>query len=768
MNDLEKYHNQTITQGCADFEGPPEPGSESTSSLVIGILRRWYIVLLTFLVLWLTGMPAIWLLIKPQYSVTGAIRVAPILPNILTGEADKGEISNYQSFMHTQAEMVTTDRVVQRVADNLADKNLAFFKNESTNLVKKIKQKLKGTKTNPEPASMLKQAISDGIITVAPVHRTELIQVTMRSRNSGEAKQIVDAFINAYMAVEVSSSAQGEEQKLRVLENERKALAKKLQSQHEAIRQLAQEYGTVSLGSRQDMMLQRVTVLLATLTKIEARRINLESQVQFLEDANKPDIATEDLLTMRNEYINSDPTVQELTENIVQLEKELIIAKQTLAPGNPDLQRKKQLLDAFQTHLEEKRSKVAKDFDDMISKETNKASKQQLLNAQAELERTKAYEKRLQEVLSKEDTQTIELGRRQLRIQDLQFQLDLDKEMYDRVLRRIQELEMERKRPARVSIAYNADVSHIRDKRAKYSAALVFFAFACGCGLAFLRDKADKSLRTPDDVVKRIGIRIIGTTTSPDTIRRALLPSQVAQDYQTIHANLGLLDGGSMPKKLVVTSPGQREGKTTFAINLATSMSKSGQKVLLIDGDLRKPDIAHLLNLPKGSGGLHDVLFGRKLDQVVYSMPSTGLDVLAADSHSAADAYELLASLQTAGRINMVSQKYDHVIIDTPPVLAFPDALLWAKIADAVILTSFAGQTTAPDLKETKERLAEIGVRVLGTVLSNVQVGHSYYRYGYNYYSQDGHRKKRKPAQADTKLLLPMQSSKDDSGDINT
>jgi uncharacterized protein involved in exopolysaccharide biosynthesis len=485
MNEIKKLNEPVVGQELVNLQIPPEQSSEPTSDLVAGILRRWYIVLLVFLLICGAGLPATLFLVKPIHDVRGAIRVAPIIADIMTDEGDSGGISNYESFMNTQAEKVTSSSVVQRVADALVDKNLSFFDTEPAGLITKWKQKLLGTSPKPEIAARLKQAIVGGkSIVVAADRRSELIHVTMQTTKPEEAKQIVDAFITAYMDIEVLSAVEGENARLTLLEDRRKELYEKIDNERKTIYQLGQEYGDIVLEGRQEMMRERVTALLVRLTDVQLDKIGLEAQVQLLERSTERAIAPEELLRMRQEYINQDPTVVAFTDHITQADQELISMRLILQPEHPDLRRKAELLETLKNHLKQREQEASQAFDERVTKEVAEAGHNELVAARSKLDETTVIEESLRQAISEEDTETITVGRKQLTIQELQETLEFDKETYASVVRRIQDLELQRDRPKRISVHYYADVANISADKALGSCDFCCVCLRHGTGLS--------------------------------------------------------------------------------------------------------------------------------------------------------------------------------------------------------------------------------------------------------------------------------------------
>ncbi|MCF7957010.1 MAG: hypothetical protein K9M57_01040, partial [Phycisphaerae bacterium] len=144
------------------------------------------------------------------------------------------------------------------------------------------------------------------------------------------------------------------------------------------------------------------------------------------------------------------------------------------------------------------------------------------------------------------------------------------------------------------------------------------------------------------------------------------------------------------------------------------------------------------------------------LEDAVYSNFSSGLDILTSSGRNGYVPVHLLSGPHIAERLEVISRPYDHVIIDTTPVLIAPDALLWANMADAVVLSSFAGMSAGPALKEAMSRLAQINVKVLGNILSSVRPGSGYGYYGYNAAYKYGTDKKKK--RRNTNLFLQAEN----------
>jgi capsular exopolysaccharide synthesis family protein len=459
----------------------------------------------------------------------------------------------------------------------------------------------------------------------------------------------------------------------------------------------------------------------------------LETQVKMKQDQGQIELTAADIAPQIQELIENDPLVRSLREDIRRYEYLIRDGQATMLDTNPEMKRRREILQELQAELENKRQEVSVRMEQKALADTQRARQAELDNLQTQLNQAVAYEEKLRQQLAAQDASTISIGRTQLDIDDLREQYDSSRQIYNEITRRIDELNIERDRQPRISVGSWARSISTEGKKKKLAGAAAFGGLAFGLALAVLLAKLDRRVHAPDEVARRIGVRIIGTTTGPDHVSRKLLGQQLADDYQTIRANLGLLDGNGSTKILVVTSPGMGDGKSTLAINLATSFARSGRKTLLIDGDLRKPDIASMLNLPTTLRGIQDYLFGADLQKAIYPVDGMELSVLASDARNSQDALELLSIPETPERIRRLRDTFDYIIIDTPPVLAFSDAMVWARMADGVIMTSYIGHTSKVEMKEALKRLQDMKANIIGTVVNNVKTSHSYRRYGYGY-----------------------------------
>lgn len=727
MDDFEKKNKMPLQGELIEYGEPVQEKEVSMSEVFLAVVRRWYVVVPVFLLVTGIGLGIIYYFMGKKYDTEGAIQVSTIVPKIIYQTEDTAP--PYMNFKNTQAAIIGRDIVLNRAADELKDKNLVFFP-PGQNYV-----------------PVLRKMMVNEDIKIFPDRENEYIFLRMTTDYPKQAEQVIDALIRAYMSVTVSEESRGEDEKLSILEKRKRMLEDEMEQHRLKIRQRMEEYGTGELTTRQEIMLEQVATLQKEMVTAGIRRLMLETQVNMKERQVKTELSDVDMSIQKTQLIEADPLVKSLRMDVQRYEEMVREGKTTMQESNPELLRRMEVLTDLGRQLEKRRNEVVSQVEDQIRLQMNQIRQGELEDFKAELSQTVIYETRLREKLEELDAETIGLGRKQFEIDDYREQLAQTKAIYTDLVRRIEEINIERSRQPRISVGSYARSVEAKGKRRKLTAAAAFGGLALGIACALMIDKIDKRVKTPNEVVRRTGMRIIGTTTSPTDVDKKLLPQQLFDDYQTIRANIGLLEDSQNTRIIVVTSPGMGDGKTTFSVNLATSFAHSGKKTLLIDGDLRKPDVGMVLNLPAGQRGLQDYLFGYPIDRAVYKVEGVGLYVLAADTRNAVDALEMLSNAESMERIRALVKLFDKIIIDTPPVLAFADTLLWAKIADGTLLTSFVGHTSRPEMQEAIERLGEIRARILGTVVNNVKMSHSYrrygYGYGYTYHHKEMHKKRR-------------------------
>jgi succinoglycan biosynthesis transport protein ExoP len=262
----------------------------------------------------------------------------------------------------------------------------------------------------------------------------------------------------------------------------------------------------------------------------------------------------------------------------------------------------------------------------------------------------------------------------------------------------------------------------------------VLLGLLAAVAFAVLREVLDTRVRTSDDVRRTTDTPVLGTVGYERSSSNRLLiaaagHTQRAEAFRQLRTNLQYLNHSGGLRTVVVTSASAGEGKTTTATNLAWSMAAAGQRVLLVDADLRRPAVAAALGL-EGNVGLSTVLIGRaEVADVVQSWGEHGLHVLPA-GRVPPNPSELLSSERMTKLLAQAGADYDLVVLDAAPLLPVTDPAVLSRIADGAILVVNTRKTTRDQLTSCTTILSTAGARLLGVVLNQAVVDKKSSYYG--------------------------------------
>lgn len=280
-------------------------------------------------------------------------------------------------------------------------------------------------------------------------------------------------------------------------------------------------------------------------------------------------------------------------------------------------------------------------------------------------------------------------------------------------------------------------------------AAAALISLLIGLGIAFLLDLLDRTVKTADQVEALLGAPVLGVIpiVSGGTHDRANQEETKNRDLHIFHnpacpaaeccrairTNILFADTDKRMKTLTISSPRPREGKSTTTIYLGTTMAQSGQRVLIVDADLRRPRLHKAMNVSR-ERGLTTVLLGEAtLDEAIKSTEVPGLFVLPAGPQPPNPA-ELLLTDRFKKLLEQLEERFDRILLDSPPLLAVSDPVVLSRLSDGVLLVLQSGKTRIDDALIGVRSLRGVDAPILGVVLNDINLEDRRYGYGSKYY----------------------------------
>lgn len=677
------------------------------------IIAKWWWLITAIAVTCLLAAIVISLMITPEYRAQSTIEVNPEGVQVVgKGVGDIQPVnSSDREFLNTQAGLLKSRSLAERVS-------------RSTNLASNdavVDQDL------PRPVRESAAAATVmGSVDITQQRDSRLIGISIESTDPELAAKLANSYADNFIQQNMERRYEATSYARNFLQQRIAAVKGKLEESERALVDYAQKQGIITLtvdsggadSPKQEQSIDAATLVQNNLALSQARSERIAAEQRFRQAAGAQARAA----------TISDPTVQILQQQRAALEAQY---QQKLALFKPDFPEMVQLRNQIDTLSKE------------ITTHSRNVSGSASGSLQADYQAALARENALQAKVNQGKAALLDLRERSIQYTILQREVDTNRSLYDALLQRFKEVGVAGGVGANVvSVVDRARVPNAPFKpNLPLNIALgLFIGILLGFGTAFAIEWIDDTIKTPDDLATKLGLASLGVIPAVGkglAVRDQLEDprSQVSEAYQSVRTALQFSTDHGVPRSLLVTSTRASEGKSSTALALAQTLASLGATVLLLDADLRKPTFR---GPSSTSQGLSSLLAGSEnIAECVHPTQVERLFLLPSGPIPPNPA-ELLASGRFKEILDEVLGKFDHVVIDGPPVLGLADAPMLASSTEGTLMVIEAGAVRRAAVLNAVNRLRFAEARVMGGILTKFNALKVGYGYGYGYgYGED-------------------------------
>jgi capsular exopolysaccharide synthesis family protein len=734
--------------------GSAEPGAEPSLALAdllrIVFKHKWTLLLVVLL----AGSVAVvrTLLTTPTYRSTATLQIERAAPRVVSFNNDLDQPQSWSddaNSMRTHAELLRSRSLAERVVDELrldqsrpASGTGTSFGSLATStsttaaaegadppavdasqgLAARIAagyRKLH-TPATRDAEVLGKEAVLGGFLgslSVEPVPNSRLLKLHVDNANPELAARMANATVQSFIAMGLERRVAASSYTKSFLEDQIKQIKAKLEDSERKLNRYAQDKQILTLDEKTSVISQTYTDYASAYAKAEQDRIKAEAL--YAEVKRNPDSM---------QQVLENKTVQSYKDQRAKLEVEY---QQNLRIYKPDFPKMLQIKAQIGEVEAQIRTEVAAVTASIAS----------------QFEAAQRHESMLRDRLGQTRKQVLQTQDGSIDLNLLKREVDTNRQLYDGLLQRLKQVgvsgEVVTNSVAVIDPAEPALFPYKPDLRRNLLLGIAAGVFLGLC-LVFLLEYLDDSIKTPNEVESQLGVALMGIVPFAGSRRAARNSialdvhadprSTMAEAYRSLRTALQFSTSEGAPTRLVVTSSTRSEGKSTTALALAISFAQLGQKVLLIDADMRNPSVHEYLGIPNDEGLSNLLSSASRGDALIKSTQVPNLLVLTAGPVPP-NPVDLLMGPRMASLLEKTQQMgIDYVLVDAPPILGIADAIVLGNQIQNILFVVRAGRTRRADIRDALRRLRLAGLGPRGVVLTHTNrksmPDDSYYGYG--------------------------------------